>query len=187
MIVVDTKIRIERDISDVFAYVANPEKLPEWNSAVTDVRPDNHSAYVMTRHLPTGTVTNELHVVTFEPRLGSRSRRRRGPHRSTTSSGSTRTMTQRHWNCTRAPTSDRWRTCSARSHDAHSKAASRPTSKHSKPSSIPERHGESPAHDGAGDREPVLVANAEEVALARAVEDQDRIQDARIARRTRPG
>lgn len=67
MIVVDTKIRIERDISDVFAYVANPEKLPEWNSAVTDVRPDHHSAYVMTRHLPTGTATNELHVVAFEP------------------------------------------------------------------------------------------------------------------------
>jgi uncharacterized protein YndB with AHSA1/START domain len=67
MIVVDAKIRVERDIGDVFAYVANPERLPEWNSAVTDVRPDNHSEYVMTRHLPTGRATNGLRVMTFEP------------------------------------------------------------------------------------------------------------------------
>ena len=62
MIVVDAKIRIERDIEDAFAYVADPETFPEWNSAVTDVRPTNPPRYVMTRHLPTGKVTNELHI-----------------------------------------------------------------------------------------------------------------------------
>jgi uncharacterized membrane protein len=66
MIVVDRKIRIGRDIDEVFTYVANPENLPEWNSAVTDVRPANQPKYVMTRQLPTGAATNELEVVASE-------------------------------------------------------------------------------------------------------------------------
>jgi Polyketide cyclase / dehydrase and lipid transport len=63
MIVVDARIRIQRDIDEVFTYVANPENFPEWNSAVTDVRPLTLSTYVMTRDLPTGGATNELEVV----------------------------------------------------------------------------------------------------------------------------
>ncbi len=72
MIAINTTIRIRRPIDDVFAYVAGPEHFPDWNSAVTDVQPtgtarDNPATYVMTRHLPTGTATNELRVVAFEP------------------------------------------------------------------------------------------------------------------------
>jgi Metallo-beta-lactamase superfamily len=43
------------------------ENLPQWNSAVTGVRPTDRSTYLMTRDLPTGAVTNELHVVASEP------------------------------------------------------------------------------------------------------------------------
>ena len=67
MIAVVARIRIKRGIDDVFAYVSNPERLPEWNSAVTDVRPNDRATYVMTRHLPTGPATNDLHVVATEP------------------------------------------------------------------------------------------------------------------------
>jgi uncharacterized protein YndB with AHSA1/START domain len=72
VIVVNTTIRIRRVIDDVFAYVAEPEHFPAWNSAVTDVRPtgatgDNPSTFVMTRHLPTGPATNGLRVVALEP------------------------------------------------------------------------------------------------------------------------
>ena len=66
MIVVDAKIEIEVDVESVFAYVADPETLPEWNSAVTDVRPTKYPTYTMTRQLPTGTATNELQVVAAE-------------------------------------------------------------------------------------------------------------------------
>ena len=72
MIAINTTIQIRRPIDDVFAYVADPQHLPDWNSAVTDVHPtsttgDTPSTYVMTRHLPTGTATNELRVVASEP------------------------------------------------------------------------------------------------------------------------
>ena len=72
MIVVNTTIRIRRPIDDVFAYVADPERFPAWNSAVTDVQPtgatgDNRAMFAMTRQLPTGTATNELRIVAFEP------------------------------------------------------------------------------------------------------------------------
>jgi hypothetical protein len=42
------------------------ENLPQWNSAVTGVRPTDRSTYLMTGDLPTSAVTNELHVVAFE-------------------------------------------------------------------------------------------------------------------------
>ena len=72
MIAISTTISIRRPINDVFAYVADPEHFPDWNSAVTDVQPtsaagDAASTFVMTRHLPTGEATNELRVVASEP------------------------------------------------------------------------------------------------------------------------
>jgi hypothetical protein len=66
MIVIDAKIRIERDVAAVFGYAANPENFPAWNSAVTAVRPTSRSTYLMTRQLPTGAATNELQVVASE-------------------------------------------------------------------------------------------------------------------------
>ena len=72
MIAVKATIRIEGAIDDVFAYVADPDRFPDWNSAVTNVQPtsattDNPPTFVMTRHLPTGMATNEFQVVAFEP------------------------------------------------------------------------------------------------------------------------
>ena len=66
---VETNIRIRRDIDSVFAYVTDPRQMPAWNSAVTDVRPEdgeNGRRYVMTRHLPTGTATNGLLVTAVD-------------------------------------------------------------------------------------------------------------------------
>jgi uncharacterized protein YndB with AHSA1/START domain len=72
MIAVQTEIRIERTIDDVFTYVADPENLPAWNSAVTGARPDGAtgdapSTFVLSRRLPTGVATNRLRIVAFEP------------------------------------------------------------------------------------------------------------------------
>ena len=72
VISVQAEIRIERTINDVFTYVADPENLPAWNSAVTDVRPnpatgDRPSTFTLTRSLPTGVATNRLRIVAFEP------------------------------------------------------------------------------------------------------------------------
>jgi uncharacterized protein YndB with AHSA1/START domain len=69
MIVVQTNVEIERSIDDVFAYVADVERLPEWNSAVTDVRQRARPAgeFVMRRELPSGRATNELQVTICEP------------------------------------------------------------------------------------------------------------------------
>jgi uncharacterized protein YndB with AHSA1/START domain len=72
MIAINTTIQIRRPVDDVFAYVANPQHFPDWNSAVTDVQPmdetdDNPSIFVMTRQLPAGIATNELRVVAVEP------------------------------------------------------------------------------------------------------------------------
>lgn len=71
MIVINTTIRIQRGIDDVFAYVAAPEHLPDWNSAVTDVQPidaaGDHPAFVMTRDLPGGVARNVVRLVAVEP------------------------------------------------------------------------------------------------------------------------
>lgn len=66
MIVVDAAIRIDVDVDHVFAYVSDPERLPEWNSAVTDVQPRTDATYLLSRQLPTGAATNELRVVAAE-------------------------------------------------------------------------------------------------------------------------
>jgi uncharacterized protein YndB with AHSA1/START domain len=65
MIAFETHVRIGRAIEDVFAYVANPDNFPAWNSAVVAVRTtDPGSTYVMERELPTGRAVNELRIVT---------------------------------------------------------------------------------------------------------------------------
>jgi carbon monoxide dehydrogenase subunit G len=59
---VETSIRVERSIDEVFAYVADPRNFPTWNSAVTHVRTRAGSTYTMERQLPIGSVENELGV-----------------------------------------------------------------------------------------------------------------------------
>lgn len=66
MINLKTSVRIARPIDDVFAYVSDPRRFPEWNSAVRAVR-GSGSTYVMERDLPTGPAVNELEIVTLDP------------------------------------------------------------------------------------------------------------------------
>jgi uncharacterized protein YndB with AHSA1/START domain len=65
MINLKTSVRIPRPIDEVFAYVSDPRRFPEWNSAVRAVR-QTGSTYVMERHLPTGPAVNELEIVTLD-------------------------------------------------------------------------------------------------------------------------
>lgn len=68
-----TRVRIDRTIEDVFAYVANPENFPHWNTAVRAVRRTSAgedavgSTYWMARDLPTGPAENELEITGHEP------------------------------------------------------------------------------------------------------------------------
>jgi uncharacterized protein YndB with AHSA1/START domain len=86
MIEIETRMRIERPIEDVFDYMADPRNFPRWNSAVrsvieTAVTEDGAGAtYTMQRNLPTGNATNVLEVV---------SRRRPAEFVITTTSGPT--------------------------------------------------------------------------------------------------
>lgn len=70
---VETRVRIERSIGEVFAYVAEPRNFPTWNSAVSAVQMTSAesvggagSTYLMERRLPIGRVENELVVVIRE-------------------------------------------------------------------------------------------------------------------------
>lgn len=73
MIAFETKVRINRGIEEVFAYVSDPLNFPRWNSAVKAVRKTSvgedgvASTYSMERELPTGRAINELEVVASEP------------------------------------------------------------------------------------------------------------------------
>jgi uncharacterized protein YndB with AHSA1/START domain len=62
-----TAITIDRPIDDVFARVADPTGLPDWNSAVESVRARGGGRYVMHRRLPGGPASNELEVVERRP------------------------------------------------------------------------------------------------------------------------
>jgi uncharacterized protein YndB with AHSA1/START domain len=73
MIRLETQVQIGRPIEDVFAYVADPGNLPDWNSAVQAVRKtspvadnDVGTSYRLERELPTGRAENELEVVACE-------------------------------------------------------------------------------------------------------------------------
>ena len=73
MIQLETHVRIERPVEEVFTYVAEPRNLPRWNSAVQVVRESSPvsdgspgSTYAMERSLPTGRAANELEIVARE-------------------------------------------------------------------------------------------------------------------------
>jgi carbon monoxide dehydrogenase subunit G len=66
MIVFETSIRIDRPVGEVFSYVSDPVNLPNWNSAVEEVR-RTAPRFVMVRRLPIGRAVNELEVVESRP------------------------------------------------------------------------------------------------------------------------
>src|SRR5215216_3954028 len=57
-----TSVQINKRVDDVFAYVADPHNLPDWNSAVESVSPAGGNRFVMRRRLPGGPATNEVEV-----------------------------------------------------------------------------------------------------------------------------
>jgi hypothetical protein len=69
LITFETQTHIGRPIDEVFAYVADPQEFPSWNSAVQAVRKTSagdagvHSTYAMERSLPTGRAVNTLEIV----------------------------------------------------------------------------------------------------------------------------
>jgi len=69
---VETDVRIQRPIEDVFAYLSDPGNFPHWNSAVravgtTSARTnDVGSIYSMERELPSGRAENDLEIVALE-------------------------------------------------------------------------------------------------------------------------
>jgi uncharacterized protein YndB with AHSA1/START domain len=68
----ETSVRIERPVEEVFDYVSDPLNFPQWNSAVQAVRATSPragevgSAYLMERDLPGGRARNELEIVARE-------------------------------------------------------------------------------------------------------------------------
>ncbi len=73
MITFETRVRIERPVEEVFAYVSDPENFPRWNSAVRTVRKmsagedEVGSRYSMERDLPTGGAENDLEITSHKP------------------------------------------------------------------------------------------------------------------------
>ena len=72
MIRLQTSVRVERPIEEVFAYIADPLLFPRWNSAVQTMHRTSGqngapgSTYSMRRQLPSGRVENELEVLSRE-------------------------------------------------------------------------------------------------------------------------
>jgi len=69
----ETRIRINRAIEDVFDYVSDPSNFPSWNSAAQSVSLISKggaggvgATYSMVRELPTGRAENVLEVVAHE-------------------------------------------------------------------------------------------------------------------------
>ena len=77
--VFETSIAIARPRAEVFALVADPTRLPLWNSAVTSVEPTSGSAYLMRRRLPTGEAENGLEIIESEPPAAFAMRTTYGP------------------------------------------------------------------------------------------------------------
>jgi uncharacterized protein YndB with AHSA1/START domain len=69
----ETRVAIGRPAEDAFAYLSDPRRFPEWNSAVRAVHLTSAgeggvgAIYRMERDLPTGRVENDLQVVAVEP------------------------------------------------------------------------------------------------------------------------
>ncbi len=72
-------VAIARPRAEVFAFVADPTRFPQWNSAVTSVEPMPDSAYLMRRRLPTGETENGLEVIEFKPPTNFAVRTTSGP------------------------------------------------------------------------------------------------------------
>ena len=72
MIRFETGVTIERAIEDFFAFVSDPLRFPDWNSAVQSVRKiagqeaQVGSTYSMERELPSGRLHNELEILARE-------------------------------------------------------------------------------------------------------------------------
>jgi hypothetical protein len=72
VITFQTGVRIAHPRPEVFTFVADPRRLPHWNSAVQSVRSTSvpageiGSTYTMQRELPTGRAENELEIVELE-------------------------------------------------------------------------------------------------------------------------
>jgi carbon monoxide dehydrogenase subunit G len=62
----ETRVRVERPIDHVFAFVSDPLRFPLWNSAVQNVQGTSGATYSMQRELPSGRVENELVVFARE-------------------------------------------------------------------------------------------------------------------------
>jgi uncharacterized protein YndB with AHSA1/START domain len=82
----ETNVRIERPLEVVYAYVAEPDNFPRWNSAVQAVRKTSAgddasvgSTYTMERTLPTGRAVNGLEIVAHEPPTAFAIRTTSGP------------------------------------------------------------------------------------------------------------
>jgi hypothetical protein len=85
VITFQTRARIAHPRPEVFAFVADPCRLPHWNSAVRSVRSTSTpageiaSTYTMQRELPTGRVENRLEIVELEPSTAFALRASSGP------------------------------------------------------------------------------------------------------------
>jgi len=62
-----TDVNVDRPVTTVFAYVAEPRNFPAWNSAVESVVLAGGNRYVMRRQLPGGPATNDLAVTASDP------------------------------------------------------------------------------------------------------------------------
>jgi uncharacterized membrane protein len=84
MIELETAVRIERPLGEVFSYVSDVANLPRWNSAVQSARSTSGgtgagSTFSMRRTLPEGGVENDLEVVEHEPSRAFAIRTTSGP------------------------------------------------------------------------------------------------------------
>jgi uncharacterized protein YndB with AHSA1/START domain len=67
MIRFEATVEIAGPRDDVFAYVADPARFAEWNSAVESVAPLAPGRYLMRRVLPSGPAANELAMEAYPP------------------------------------------------------------------------------------------------------------------------
>jgi hypothetical protein len=85
MITFRTSVRVARPIHELFSYVADPRRFPDWNSAVRTVRSTSvptgevGSTYAMDRELPGGPAENALEIVELEPSSAFAIRTTSGP------------------------------------------------------------------------------------------------------------
>jgi hypothetical protein len=85
VIAFQTSVRVARPLHELFAFVADPRRFPDWNSAVRSVRSTSvstgevGSTYAMQRDLPRGLAENALEIVALEPSCAFAIRTTSGP------------------------------------------------------------------------------------------------------------